>query len=63
MIGQLVYALFQQNWDEDVEIGHLAGRQSVGREWEMRQCVWERTKKKKKSIPSKMKVSRMSEAE
>lgn len=49
VFGQLVYALFQQNWDEDVVIGHLAGRQSVGKEWEMRQCVWERNKQNQKN--------------
>lgn len=31
MFGQLVYALFQQNWDNDVVIGHLTAQQSA---WE-----------------------------
>lgn len=25
MVGQLVDALFQENWDEDIIVGHLTG--------------------------------------
>lgn len=55
MPGQLVYALFQQNWDNDVVIGHLAGWQSVGEARERRQRgrgggVFGKETKKKKSI-------------
>lgn len=60
VIGQLVYALCEQNRHDDVIIGHLAGR---GGGQGRRGFVWEGKTKEEKPISSEMKESSTSEGE
>lgn len=58
MFGQLVYALFQENWDEHVVVGHLTAQQG----FKMEQPGWERKKNESKQ-KEEVRSGRKSEGE